>query len=116
MFCAAAKIVVVDSREGSTFVLVIDISSLFVMEMFSNENETLTLKHKQTDGIVFVTGIQHQLFVILVFVKAELNLTLAIGVLTKKIAFPVTKWHFSWCSIVVVFGIACTCRERIIIY
>ena len=49
MFCAAAKIVVVDSGESSTSVLVIDISSLFVMEMFSNENETLTLKRK-TDG------------------------------------------------------------------
>ena len=54
MFCAAAKIVVVDSGEGSTSVLVIDISSLFVMETFSNENETLTLQRKQTDGIVFV--------------------------------------------------------------
>ena len=54
MFCTAAKIVVVDSREGSTYVPVIDISSLFVIEMFSNENETLTLKRKQTDGIGFL--------------------------------------------------------------
>ena len=53
MFCAAAKIVVVHSGEGSTSVLVIDIS---VMEMFSNEDETLTLKRKQTDGIVFFCG------------------------------------------------------------
>ena len=114
MFCAAAKIVVVDSGESSTSVLVIDISVLFVMEMFSNENETLTLKRKQTDGIVFVAGIQHQLFVILVFFKAESYSSN--WCVNEKIAFLVTKWHFSWCSIVVVFGIPCTCKERIIIH
>ena len=67
MFCTAAKIVVVDSGEGSTSAVVIDISLLFVMEMFTNKNETLTLKRKQTNGIVFVAGTHRQLFVILVF-------------------------------------------------
>ena len=114
MFCAAAKIVVVDSGEGSTSVLVIDISVLFVMEMFSNENETLTLKRKQTDENVFVAGIQYQLFVILVFFKVESYSSN--WCVNEKIAFLVTKRHFSWCSKVVVLGIACTCRDRIIIY
>ena len=85
-----------NSVEGSTSVVVIDISGLFVMEMFSNENETLTLKRKQTDGIVFIA--EHNISCSSFRFSFRLNFTLVVGAFSEKIAFLATRRHLSWCS------------------